>query len=176
MAASRSKSIVAVDFAADMLKVTANKLTQMGLTNWKTSLSDLRQIPAADQSLDIVMAGWSICYISSSKHQEWYENLLQVLNEMKRVLKPNGTIIILETMGTGNEEPTPPDFLINYYTALEEQYGFNHKTIRTDYQFDSIEQAEQLCRDFFGEELGEQIKTRQSSIVPECSGIWWRRI
>jgi ubiquinone/menaquinone biosynthesis C-methylase UbiE len=174
MVASESKSIVAVDFAADMLKVTANKLSQMGLTNWKTCVSDLRQIPLEGQSVDIVIAGWSICYVSSSNHQEWNGNLLQVMNEINRVLRPNGTVIILETLGTGNEEPTPPDFLINYYKTLEEQYGFKHKAIRTDYEFDSVEQAEELCRDFFGDWLGDQIKEEQTRIVSECTGIWWR--
>jgi ubiquinone/menaquinone biosynthesis C-methylase UbiE len=174
MVAAQSKSMVAVDFAADMLKVTANKLSQKGLTNWKTSVSDLRQLPLEDQSIDIVIAGWSICYLASSNHQEWKENLLLIMREINRVLRPNGTIIILETLGTGNEEPTPPDFLINYYETLRDQYRFNHKAFRTDYQFDSVQQAEELCREFFGDLLGDRIIKEQSSIVPECTGVWWR--
>jgi ubiquinone/menaquinone biosynthesis C-methylase UbiE len=174
MVAAQSKSIAAVDFAADMLKVTANKLSQMALTNWKTSVSDLRQIPLEDQSIDIVIAGWSICYLGSSNHQEWKENLLLIMKEINRVLRPNGTIIILETLGTGNEQPTPPDFLINYFETLGDQYRFNHKAIRTDYQFDSVQQAEELCREFFGDLLGDRIIKEQSRIVPECTGIWWR--
>jgi ubiquinone/menaquinone biosynthesis C-methylase UbiE len=174
MVAENAKSIVAVDFAADMLKVTASKLSQMDLTNWKTPVSDLRQLPLDDQSMDIVMAGWSICYLGSSNNKEWTETLLQVLSEINRVLRPNGTVIILETLGTGNEQPTPPDFLQSYYQKLEQEYGFKHKAIRTDYQFDSVEQAEELCRDFFGDSLGDRIIEQQIKIVPECTGIWWR--
>lgn len=174
MAAPQAKSIAAVDFAADMLKVTANKLSRMGLSNWKTCVSDLMQIPLEDQSADIVMAGWSICYVGSSNRPEWKDNLVQVMNEIQRVLRPNGIAIILETLGTGHEEPNPPDFLIQYYKTLEEQYGFKHKAIRTDYAFDSVEQAEKLCRDFFGDELGDRIKEQQTKIVPECTGVWWR--
>lgn len=176
MVAPQSKSIVAVDFAVDMLKTAANKLTQLKLTNWKTSVSDLRKIPVDDQSVDIVIAGWSICYIGSANQEDWNENIYQVMQEINRVLRPNGTVIILETLGTGNEEPTPPDFLNRYYVSLEEQYGFRHQAIRTDYQFDSVEQAEQLCRDFFGKELGDRIKEEQIRIVPECTGVWWKQV
>ncbi|WP_246042036.1 class I SAM-dependent methyltransferase [Cohnella pontilimi] len=174
MAASSCNSIVAVDAAANMLKVTASKLAAMGLRNWKTSVADLRQIPLEDQSADMIIAGWSICYMSSSGNQDWQENLNQVMKEIDRVLRPGGTVIILETMGTGNTVPTPPDYLIPYFKRLEEQYGFAHKAIRTDYKFDSVEQAEQLCRDFFGDELGDRIKGEKTNIVPECTGIWWR--
>jgi hypothetical protein len=111
--------------------------------------------------------------LCSSNHPEWEENLLLIMKEIHRVLRPNGTIIILETLGTGNEEPTPPDFLINYYETLRDQYKFNHQTIRTDYQFDSVQQAEELCREFFGDLLDDRIIKEQSSIVPECTGIWW---
>lgn len=175
MVAAEAKSIVAVDFAADMLKVAANKLTEAGLKNWKTCVSDLRHIPSLeDESVDIVLAGWSVCYLSSSDHQEWELHLEQVITEMERILRPQGTIIILETLGTGNTEPVPPDFLRKYFEALEQKYGFNPKVIRTDYAFDSAEQAEQLCRDFFGDELGDVIREEKTNIVPECTGIWWR--
>lgn len=157
-----------------MLRLTASKLTQMNLKNWKTSVSDLRQLPLEDHSFDIVMAGWSICYLASSNNNEWSDNLSQVLNEIIRVLRPNGTIIILETLGTGNEQPAPPDFLQSYYTKLEQEYGFKHKAIRTDYEFDSVEQAEEVCRDFFGDSLADRIKEEKMRIVPECTGIWWR--
>ncbi|WP_410769377.1 class I SAM-dependent methyltransferase [Fontibacillus sp. BL9] len=176
MVASRTQSIVAVDFAADMLKVTASKLDRMGLTNWKTCVADLRQIPLQNQSMDIIMAGWSICYVGSSNHEAWEQNLSQVMTEIFRILRPGGTVIILETLGTGNTEPSGPEFLMNYYEALERQYGFKHKAIRTDYEFDSAEQAEQLCRDFFGDELGDKIKEKQLTIVPECTGVWWKGV
>jgi ubiquinone/menaquinone biosynthesis C-methylase UbiE len=175
MAAPLARSVVAVDFAADMLKVAAEKLTKMGLRNWKTCVSDLRQLPLEDRSADVILAGWSICYLGSSHHPTWKENVRQVLHEIQRVLRPNGVVIIVETLGTGYEHPTPPEYLTEYYQTLEREYGFRHKAIRTDYRFDSVEQAEQLCRDFFGDELGDRIRKERLRIVPECTGIWWRR-
>ncbi len=35
----------------------------------------------------------------------------EVLAEASRVLRDGGTIIIMETLGTGYETPCPPDFL-----------------------------------------------------------------
>lgn len=175
MAAPLARSVVAVDFAAGMLQVTAQKLTHMGLSNWRTAVSDYRQVPVEDRSADIVMAGWSIGYVASTGNAEWEDNLRQVLAEIVRILRPGGTAILLETLGTGNEEPSPPDFLVSYFQALEERYGFRRKSIRTDYRFDSVPQAETLCRDFFGDAVADRIREKQTVIVPECTGIWWRR-
>lgn len=100
MAAPLAKSILAVDFAAGMLQVTAQKLTRMGLSNWRTAVADYRQVPAPDQSADIVMAGWTIGYAASTNHAEWEDNLRQVVAEIERLLRPGGIAIILETLGT----------------------------------------------------------------------------
>lgn len=176
IAAPQASSIIAVDSAADMLKKTAEKCTRMNLLNWKTSVSDFRNLSLEDESADVVLAGWSICYVASSNNQGWEDHLQDVMDEMTRVLRPDGKIIIYETMGTGNTEPLPPDYLMQYFKALEERYGFESMKIRTDYKFDSVEQAEKLCRDFFGDEIGDRIKEEQTKIVPECTGVWWRSI
>lgn len=106
-----AKSIIALDASPAMLEETAEKLTQAGLTNWKTEVADHRKLPLEDQSADLIVAGWTICYLTSTNVPDWKQNLNDVISEIKRVLKPNGTIIIFETMGTGYETPNPPDFL-----------------------------------------------------------------
>lgn len=45
----------------------------------------------------------------------WHDNIKSVFVEMKRIVRPGGILIILETLGTGTEEPDPPEFLIKYY-------------------------------------------------------------
>lgn len=174
MLAPNARRLTAVDFAADMLRIAADKLTGMGLSNWKVAVADSRQLPLEDRSADVVTAGWSICYLGSSNQAEWEADLRRVMDEIDRILKPGGTVIIFETLGTGNEEPAVPASLASYYGALVEQYGFRYRWIRTDYRFDSPDQAERLCRDFFGDELGDRIREGQSSVVPECTGIWWK--
>ncbi|WP_218240906.1 hypothetical protein, partial [Pseudomonas sp. 2822-17] len=87
--------------------------------------------------------------------------------EIMRVLRTNGTAIIFETMGTGFETPNPPAFLKQYYSLLENKYGFSHKWIRADYEFDSVQQAEELTRFFFGDELADRVVNEKLTRVPE---------
>ena len=91
---------------------------------------------------------------------------------MRRVLRPSGTIIVLETMGTGHEAPHPPDELLAYFAYLEAQ-GFASTWIRTDYLFESLEEAEASARFFFGESLAKEVRDKNWNILPECTGIWW---
>jgi ubiquinone/menaquinone biosynthesis C-methylase UbiE len=105
---------------------------------------------------------------------EWRQNLQLALNEMRRIVRRGGTIIILETLGTGHETPEAPEFLQNYYHLLETAYGFERKAIRTDYLFESAEEAEELTRFFFGDELAERVKRENRTALPECTGVWWK--
>ena len=171
-----AQSILAFDLSEHMLEVTAAKLRNVGLNNYKTIVADHRSLPVEDKSADIVMAGWSICYIASFNIDDWQNNIRKVISEMKRVVRPGGELIILETLGTGNETPQAPDFLQGYYNMLKNEFDFSHTYIRTDYQFDSVGEAEELTRFFFGDELADRVEREKLTIVPECTGIWWLRV
>jgi hypothetical protein len=96
------------------------------------------------------------------------------LFQMKRLLCPGGTMILLETMGTGRETPQPPRaYLAELYAWLEQEQGFSTQWIRTDYRFESLAEAEQLTRFFFGDELARTVAAKNWVILPECTGIWW---
>jgi hypothetical protein len=91
-------------------------------------------------------------------------------------LRPGGTIIIMETLGTGYEMPTPPDELVAYYAYLEGEAGFSSTWIRTDYLFESLAEAQALTSFFFGEEMVEKVVREAGQdhvVLPECTGIWW---
>jgi ubiquinone/menaquinone biosynthesis C-methylase UbiE len=172
--AGKAKTIIAVDNSAAMLKVTAEKLQNAGCRNWQIQVADHRVIPAADQSADLIVSGWSLCYLTSSNVEGWQLNLQQIMLEIQRVLRPGGTVIIFENFGTGGEAPNPPDFLQGYYDALVQEYGFEHSWIRTDYQFADVEEAEQLARFFFGDEIADKAVNMYGAHLPECAGVWWR--
>lgn len=171
-----AQSMTAFDVSEHMLEVTAKKLRNAGLSNWKTIVADHRSLPVDDHCIDIAMAGWSICYIASSNIPDWQNNIREVVLEMKRVVRPGGYIIILETLGTGNETLQPPDFLQGYYEMLQSDFNFSHTSIRTDYKFTSVEEAEELTRFFFGDELADRVVRQRLTILPECTGIWWLRV
>jgi len=96
----------------------------------------------------------------------------EAFTAVRRVLRPGGTIIVLETLGTGYETPHPPENLTAYYSFLE-QAGFSSTWVRTDFRFESLAEAEALIHFFFGPELAEQVVARNWVILPECTGIWW---
>jgi ubiquinone/menaquinone biosynthesis C-methylase UbiE len=103
------KTIQAYDISNHMLEVAAAKLRKSGSQNWKTGVADHRELPVDDQAVDIAISGWSIVYTVVWYQETWQQELGKALTEMRRVLRPGGTIIILETLGTGYETPTRQD-------------------------------------------------------------------
>jgi ubiquinone/menaquinone biosynthesis C-methylase UbiE len=124
----------------------------------------------------MIVAGWTLSYLANTDDLNWKQNINEIISEIKRVLRPDGTIIIFETLGTGTEVPNPPYFLKEYYKKLVEEYGFIHKWIRTDYHFESINEAEELTRFFFGKELAKKVVEEDLICLPECAGIWWLQL
>ena len=159
--------IQAFDLSPAMLRVAKSKLAQGG-GRWQVAAADHRRLPVRTGTAQVVVSGWSICYLAGEQPE-----LVRALGEMRRVLRPDGVIIILETLGTGYETPSPPDKLNAYYDYLE-RAGFFSTWIRTDYRFESLAEAETLAEFFFGPELARQVTERQQAVVPECTGIWWR--
>ncbi|SFS61321.1 class I SAM-dependent methyltransferase [Paenibacillus sp. BC26] len=168
-------SVTATDASGAMLEVASSKLSALGLTNWQTAVAQHDQLPLQDDSVDLVTAGWTICYAASSNVEGWSGNLSVILDEIRRVLKPGGTCIIFENFGTGSSVPNPPDFLTAYYAALVNEYGFEHEAIRTDFRFNSVADAVSITNFFFGEWLSEQVQANNSPTVEEWTGVWWKR-
>ncbi|RAU84464.1 bifunctional demethylmenaquinone methyltransferase/2-methoxy-6-polyprenyl-1,4-benzoquinol methylase UbiE [Pontibacter arcticus] len=80
--------IVGADISEGMLAVGREKLTKKGL-NHKIELQygDSENLPFADNTFDAVTAAFGV---------RNFENLSKGLSEMNRVLKPGGTIVVLE--------------------------------------------------------------------------------
>jgi len=173
--APRAKSIHAFDASAEMLRVCRERLVKSGLSNWQVDVADHRQLPLPDHSADLVVSGWSVSYLAVWSQENGQVELDKWLNEMKRVLRKEGTIILFESLGTGNEEPIRLEHVESTYQWLDAN-GFENKWIRTDYKFDSIDEATELSRFFFGEELGGKVEQNQWTILPECTGVWWRSV
>jgi ubiquinone/menaquinone biosynthesis C-methylase UbiE len=169
------KYVRAFDISEEMLRVCRQKLTASGLTNWQVDVADHRQLPVVDQSADFVVSGWSVAYLAVWNPETWRAELEKWMDEMERILKPGGQIVLFESLGTGNELPIKLEHLKDYYPWLDEA-GFQHKWVRTDYGFDSLDEAESLSRFFFGDELGDKVRENKWVILPECTGVWWREI
>jgi ubiquinone/menaquinone biosynthesis C-methylase UbiE len=173
--APRVKSIRAFDASAEMLRVCQERLAASGLSNWQVDVADHRQLPVPDHSVNLVVSGWSVSYLAVWNQENAHAELDKWLAEMKRVLRQDGTTILFESLGTGNEEPIRLEHVESTYQWLDAN-GFQNTWIRTDYQFASVEEAAELAGFFFGEDMAAQILKNQSAILPECTGVWWRRI
>lgn len=169
------KHVHAFDISEEMLRVCRDKFTASGQTNWQVDLADHRKLPVADQSADLVVSGWSVSYLAVWNPDTWKEELESWLGEMKRVLRPGSFIVLFESLGTGNESPIRLEHLKDFYPWLD-QVGFKYKWIRTDYKFESLQEAEELSRFFFGDELGNKVVQNNWTILPECTGVWWLKI
>ena len=173
--APRVKSIRAFDMAEEMLRVCRERLAATGLSNWLVEVADHRSIPVEDHCADLVVSGWSVAYLYVWNPETWRVELEKWLGEMKRVLRPSRLIVLFESLGTGNESPIKLEHLKEYYPWLDE-VGFQNKWIRTDYKFESIEEAEELSRFFFGDALGDKVRQNNWVVLPECTGIWWLKV
>ena len=167
-----AKSVRAFDASPVMLAAAAAKLHRSQARNWQVRLADHLHLPVASATADLALAGWSLCYAALDHPDRWRETLSQALGEMRRVLRPGGTCLIIESLGTGFETPHPPEVLKDYLGYLTE-LGLQSEWIRTDYKFESVAEAARLMRFFFGDELAEQAVREQWQIVPECTGLWW---
>ncbi len=168
------KSMIAFDLFPHMLGVAASRLREQGSKNWLAAASDHRHVPLGRDSADLVVSGWSLCYLVVWEEKNWVASLEAGLHEIDRLTRDEGVIIIIETLGTGVESPEPPDKLLKYFQYLE-QKGFTRSWLRTDYQFQNQEEAVELVQFFFGEEMLEKIVNVPQPVLPECTGIWWKR-
>ena len=173
--APRAKSIHAFDASAEMLRVCRERLIASGLSNWQVQVADHRQLPLQDHSADLAVSGWSVSYLAVWNEENGVAELAKWLAEMKRVLRQDGMIILFESLGTGNESPVRLEHVESTYQWLDAN-GFENKWIRTDYKFASIEEAIELSRFFFGDELGDKVQRNHWVILPECTGVWWKRV
>lgn len=165
--------IVAFDQSAHMLSVASEKLHKK--FNWALGIADNLKIPIKSGSADLVVAGWTLGHNTSWHAENWKEVIGSAVDEMERITADGGTTMIFETLGTGYMRPHfPTPELEKYYTYLQEERGFIRTWIRTDFEFESLEEAQELVGFFFGEDLAKTVKDEDPVTLPECTGIWWK--
>ena len=166
-----ARRIYAFDMSVHMLSVANRQIERQKMNEWLVAAADHKAIPLPANSADLVLSGWSFCYLAVWEEEDWKSALREGLGEIKRVLRDEGSVILIESLGTGNMEPQPPDKLMPYFSSLED-YGFQRSWIRTDYRFRNLEEAYDLTSFFFGEEMLQNILPESKPILPECTGIW----
>ena len=169
------KSMVAIDASTHMLQVAAAKLSSLGGHQPLVAAGDHRRLPLRAGSADLIVSGWSVSYVTLWNAGAWREAAEQWFDEVRRVLRKPGYVVVFESLGTGNEVPMRLPHLEHFYGWLDEM-GFANQWIRTDYRFESAEVADELTGFFFGEDVRRRLRRQQPITLPECTGVWWMRL
>lgn len=175
--AESARSVRAFDASEAMLEVARQRSAELGQTNCTFERGEHGAVPIDAKSADIALAGWSFGHEISRRPDDWREVVGGYLDRMEAALRSGGRLIVIETLGTGYEMPTPPTpGLATFYAWLEGERGFAREWARTDYLFSTHEEAVELIGFFFGEELAARVAASGERRVAECTGLWWREV
>ncbi len=175
MLSAIARSVVGLDRSMAMLQVARSTLQGAGADAWRLVVGENRALPICPEAADVVLAGWTFGHATVWTEDRWREEIDPAVREMMRLLRPGGTAIICETLGTGSLHPAPPTPTLEaYYQFLESEWSFVRRVVRTDYQFATLEESVETIQFFFGAELAEHVRKNRWTIVPEWTGIWWR--
>jgi ubiquinone/menaquinone biosynthesis C-methylase UbiE len=173
---TRNVTLLGVDLSAAMLKVGRDHMQDVTMSQWALVQADGQNLPSASGWADIAIAGWVYGHFRSWFAPDWQQSIGRAVAEMARTVKPGGLQVIIETLGTGNTEPAAPNAdLEEYYQWLQNVHGFTRQSLRTDYNFASVDEAAEVTGFFFGDEFAARVRREKWSRVPECTGLWWKR-
>ncbi len=126
-------------------------------------VADAQYMPFIDSGFDIVFASWMLGVVDKPKRTN-------ILNEMKRVLKSEGSIIFLENAPDSEFENLRnrnsfKDNRTKEYNDFLFSYGFKiEQIIKTYFQFESTEQAKFIFSTIWNNNLQMKIN---SSIIKQ---------
>ena len=167
------RTMLAFDLSPHMLGIAREKLSHLThVIKSVAAAADHRFLPLAANSVDLITSGWSVSYLTVWYPGHWQQAADAWWVEARRVLRDGGTIILFESLGTGCESPQRLAHLENFYNWLDDR-GFRNKWIRTDYLFESPEEAGRIAGFFFGNDMKARILKERMTILPECTGVWW---
>lgn len=175
---ARGARVLGIERAPGMLARAGRRLVEAPEESRQRvllALADARALPIAPGSVDLAVAGWVFGHFRHWMPEAWRAEIGTALAAMTRALRPGGRLVLIETLGTGREDPAPPNpALREYYSWLEAEQGFERTWVRTDYLFPDVAAACAATGFFFGDDFGARVALEGRCRVPECTGLWWR--
>lgn len=168
--AALADEVRAYDGSAHMIDGARARLADASI-RW--GVADNAALPEPDREADGAVAGWTIGHVTGFHPDAWQAHARAALAEMRRVVRPGGVLVVIETLGTGQDQPAPPnERLAALYAMLEGELGFDRRTIDTSYAFADAAEAERVLGFFFGERMATLVRARGAAVVPEWTGVW----
>ena len=91
---TKAEEIIGIDISKDMLKIGQNKVNKRGLNDRiKIQIGDAENLDFQDNYFDAITCSFGV---------RNFDNLNKALAEISRILKPNGTFVVLETSNPEN--------------------------------------------------------------------------
>jgi ubiquinone/menaquinone biosynthesis C-methylase UbiE len=111
------RSLVALDSSARMLDVARERVEQLGVADkvWLRT-GDVAKLPFADASFDVVVDTFSLCV---------FEEPDAAMREMRRVLRPSGTLLCVEHQRAGGALGAYQDLSEPFVTPLSKGCVWN---------------------------------------------------
>lgn len=116
-----------IDLSTDMIEIARQKVPQA-----KFQVMDMRQLDFPDEAFDGLLVTYGLIYIPSPQ-------LPATLKELNRVLKPGGSIFMINQEGAGDhieQEPMKPDesLFVNFFTPAGLETSLRTAGFKTTYQ------------------------------------------
>lgn len=162
-----------IDRAAPMLAVARGHIEAAGYGARATiHEADARALPLEDDSVDVAVAGWVFGHFRSWMPDGWRDEVDAAVAQMRRVVIGAAPVVIVETLGTGHEQPRTHPGLDEYFQHLQSAHGMKRQWVRTDYVFKDAQTAARVVRPFFGDALAQTVMQHDWARVPECTAIF----
>jgi ubiquinone/menaquinone biosynthesis C-methylase UbiE len=166
-------SVEGYEPSAAMLEVARQHLGD----RFRAVQADVREVALPRGAADVALAGWALGHFCEWYAPRYLSEIGAVIEKLTGALAAGGTLIVIETLGTGSDRPGAPNAaLATYYAWLESELGMQREELRTDYRFESAAAAVEALEFFFGPELSERVRASGSGIVPEWTGLWWKKL
>ena len=145
-----------LDLSKEQLKIAKQKVNN---ENVQFICCSAENIPLPDNSVDVIISTWVLGTILEIDKRN------KVFNEMKRVLKKDGSIYLVENDIGGEFEEIrnryPNIKKTKDYNDWIESNGFtSYKQFETYFNFKNREQAIDVFTNIWGEEIGNKVKSQ----------------
>lgn len=141
------------NYQLDKAKQKSNKTTSDFIC------SNLSNIPLDNNSVDLIISTWVLGTITDLTERD------KCLNELKRVLKPNGIIILVENDENSEFEEirgrTKDNRTKDYNKWILSNGFIEEKKINTYFYFDSLEIAKECFKIIYGDKVSSKIKSNK---------------
>ena len=127
----KTRTVVGVDRSLHMLQAHRPRSGSRAALRVAANASHL---PFDSGVFGVALAGWVFGHATVWEGADWLPVATTYLEELQRVTRPSGFLIVVETLGTCVDDPAPPtEWLGRYYRWLEREQGFSREVVQTSY-------------------------------------------